>query len=176
MKFISPTLRIRRAWHPLLLLVSVAAVAAQPRSVTVDELTIASAWARATTSGATTGAAYFTVENRGRQLDTLLRATSPVATEVTFLRAAQHEGVSRTDVVWSVDITPGRTLKFDPNGRYVMLSGLKQPLVAGTHFPVTLNFQHAGDVVIQVEVVPAAATGPVASASPATAPADQRSR
>jgi copper(I)-binding protein len=55
-------------------------------------------------------------------------------------------------------------VKFEPVGRHVILSGLKQPLVAGTHIPVTLHFQHAGDVIVHVEVVPATASGPGAAA------------
>jgi copper(I)-binding protein len=159
--FLLDSLRIRHAWRPLLLLVSLAAVAAQPpQSFTAGDLTIAAAWAHATTPGATTGTAYFSIENRSRQLETLLRVSSTVADEMTFQRTSQRDGVSRTDPVWSVDIPPGRTVKFEPNGRHVILSGLKQPLAARTQISVTLHFQHAGDVTVQLEVVPAAASGP----------------
>jgi copper(I)-binding protein len=156
--------RISHAWRPLLLLVSLAAVAAQPKSFTVGDLTIADARAHATTPGATTGTAYFSIENRSRQLEALLRVSSTVADGMSFQRTSQRDGVSRTEPVWSVDIPPGRTVKFEPVGRHVILSGLKQPLVAGTHIPVTLHFQHAGDVIVHVEVVPATASGPGAAA------------
>jgi periplasmic copper chaperone A len=162
--------RVRHAWRLLILLVSLQAVAAQPKSVTAGDLTIAAAWAHATAPGATTGAAYLTIESRSQQLESLLRATSPVAGEMTFQRTSQRDGVSRTDPLWSVDIPAGRTVKFEPTGRHLVLAGLKQPLAAGTYVSVTLHFQHAGDVTIQVEIVPATASGPVAKAGPAAAP------
>jgi copper(I)-binding protein len=144
-----------------------AAGAAQTQPVTAGDLTISAAWAHATSPGATTSTAYLTIENRSRQLEALLRVSSTVADEMTFQRISQRDGVSRTEPVWSVDIPPGRTVKFEPIGRHVILSGLKQPLVAGTHIPVTLHFQHAGDVPVQVEVVPATASAPVAAAGAA---------
>lgn len=153
-------LRIRHLWRALLLLVPLAATSAQPMAVTADDLTLSTMWARATAPNASVGAAYLVIENRGKQLDTLLRAASPVAAEISFHRTMQADGVSHMDQLWTVDVPPGRTVKFEPNGRHIMLTGLKQPLVAGTHIPITLQFQHAGAVTIQVEIVPLTAAGP----------------
>jgi copper(I)-binding protein len=41
-----------------------------------------------------------------------------------------------------------------------MLMGIDRPLVAGEHFPVTLHFARGGDLVVDVQVVPATAAGP----------------
>jgi hypothetical protein len=163
-------LRGRHAWRAMVLLLPLAAAGAQPATVTADDLTISGIWARATTASVAVGAMYLTIENRGRQLDTLLRASSPAASEVLFHRTMQQDGMAHMDQLWTVDVPPGRTVKFEPNGRHIMLNGLKQPLVAGTSIPVTLQFQHAGAVTIEVEVLPITATGP-ATAGPAAAPA-----
>jgi hypothetical protein len=154
--------RIRHLWRALCVLVPLACTSAQPRVVTADDLTVSTMWARATAPNATVGAAYLVIENRGKQLDTLLRAASPVAGEVTFHRTTQADGVAHMDQLWTVDLPPGRTVKFEPNGRHIMLTNLKQPLVAGTPIPITLQFQHAGAVTIELEVVPLTASGPTA--------------
>jgi hypothetical protein len=157
--------RCRHAWRAVLMLLPLAAMCAQPPVVTADDLSISGIWARATTPGVGMGSMYLTIENRGRQLDTLLRASSPVAGEVTFHRTIQQEGVAHMDQLWTVDVPPGRTVKFEPNGRHIMLIGLQKPLVAGTRIAVTLQFQHAGAVQVEVPVLPITATGPAATAT-----------
>ena len=39
-----------------------------------------------------------------------------------------------------------------PGSYHVMLIGLKQPLTAGSRFPLTLKFRHAPEQTVQVEV------------------------
>ena len=52
----------------------------------------------------------------------------------------------------SVDVAPGKDLRFAPGGYHLMLMGLKQPLVAGERFPLTLHFRKAGDVPVEIVV------------------------
>jgi copper(I)-binding protein len=59
-----------------------------------------------------------------------------------------------TRPVTSLDVPPGATVKSDPGGLHVMLTGLLHPLMPGTDFPLSLHFRGAG--VIQVTVVVAA--------------------
>ena len=51
-------------------------------------------------------------------------------------------------------------MRFQPGGLHVMLFGLKQPLKAGEHFPLTLEFEKAGKVEVQVQVESAEAQVP----------------
>ena len=55
--------------------------------------------------------------------------------------------------VMSVEIPAGGEVKFEPMGYHVMLLNLKQQAKAGEHFPLTLIFEKAGalevDVVVQ---------------------------
>lgn len=142
------------------LLISLTAAAAHPQAIQADDLTISTAWAHATPGGATTGAVYFTMENGGTQLDTLLRASSPVAGDVVFHRTTEHDGAVHMEQLWTIDLVAGRTVKFEPGARHVMLKDLTGPLVAGTAVPITLQFQHAGAVTLQVQIVAAGADGP----------------
>lgn len=151
---------LRHTWWTLALLVPLAAAAAQPMSISADDLTISPAWAHATPEGATDGAVYFSIRNSGRQLETLLRASTPLASETLFNRTTREDGVARVEQLWTIDLVAGRTVKFEPGARHVMLKGLQQPLVAGTRIPLTLQFQHAGMVTLQVQVVPMGSSGP----------------
>lgn len=155
----------RRLYPVFALLGCCAAVAAQPPSIQADDLTITPAWAHATPDGATAGAVYFTIANGGRQLETLLRASSPSAGEVVFHRTSGQDGAAQMEQLWTIDVVAGRTVKFEPDARHVMLNDLKHPLVAGTTIPITLQFQHAGAVTLQVQIVSSAATGPTDSGS-----------
>lgn len=149
----------------LALLCSFAAQAAEPEVTKADDLTISAAWAHATEAGTADGAVYFSIENGGTQLETLLRASSPAAGEAIFHRTTDHDGVEHMEQLWTIDVVAGRTVKFAPGGRHLMLHGLQQPLAAGTRVPLTLHFQHAGDVTLQVHVVSAGAAGPPGSGS-----------
>ncbi|MOA52013.1 hypothetical protein D3C78_1752350 [compost metagenome] len=54
--------------------------------------------------------------------------------------------------VEGVDIPAGGTLTLAPGGYHLMLFGLKKPLAADERFPVTLHFQKAGDVKVEILV------------------------
>jgi copper(I)-binding protein len=147
-------LRIRQFACALIMLISTVAAAVPPQAVMAGELAIASAWARATAPGVTVGAVYFTVENRGPHLDSLLSATSPISAGTQFHRTKQRDGVSRMGPAVTIDIAPGQTVKIEPGALHLMLTGLKQPLAAGRRIPMTLRFRHAGTVTVQVEIMP----------------------
>jgi copper(I)-binding protein len=134
--------------------------AAAPATVTGGEVSISRAWARATPPGATMGAVYLTIENRGRQADTLLDANCPVASAATFHYTSQREGVSHMAPAGAIAIGAGQVLKVRPIGLHLMLTGLKQPLVAGRPIALTLRFQRAGDVPITAQVIPLSAPAP----------------
>jgi copper(I)-binding protein len=54
--------------------------------------------------------------------------------------------------VGPIDLTPEAPLVLEPGGLHVMLTGLRGQLAAGTHHTLTLVFEHAGRVSVDVEV------------------------
>jgi copper(I)-binding protein len=60
--------------------------------------------------------------------------------------------VIRMRPVESIDVDAGSRTVLEPGGKHIMLMGLKQPLVAGEHFPLTLEFEQGGEVTVQFEV------------------------
>ncbi len=52
----------------------------------------------------------------------------------------------------AVHVPAGGTVSFQPGGYHVMLMGLVSPLQMSETFELTLVFEHAGAVVVTVEV------------------------
>ena len=113
-------------------------------------------YARATPPGATSGAAYLSVENKGAA-DKLLRATTPRAGAAELHNMSMDGNVMRMRAVPGLALPAGGTVKLEPSGYHLMLTGLKQPLKAGDRFPLTLYFEKAGQVTVDILVQDAAA-------------------
>ena len=121
---------------PLLLLAAGSAFAGQ--------LTVKSAWARATPPGVTMGVVYFQLENGGTKSDRLLKIKTSVATSAGVHRTEIVDDIARMREVAVLHVAPGEKIEFAPGGYHVMLMGLKKPLVAGQKFQLELLFEVAG--------------------------------
>lgn len=52
-----------------------------------------------------------------------------------------------------VELAAGHEIAFEPGGYHIMLINLQRELVAGDTFELTLHFEHAEDLTIEVKVV-----------------------
>ena len=146
-------LNTRRA---LILAGSIAALPALAMAASKPAITTAFAWVRAAPAGATAGAAYLSITNTGSAPDRLIGGSSPVASAVELHEMNMDGGVMRMrPVTGGLAIPAGRTIALKPGGYHIMLIGLKAPLTAGTMVPLTLRFEKAGVVKLQVPVRPA---------------------
>ncbi|MNC17203.1 hypothetical protein D3C75_650760 [compost metagenome] len=121
----------------------------------VGELTIDHPWSRELPPNAPAGAAYFTLHNQGAEADRLIAASSPRAQKSELHTHLQQDGMMKMVQIPGVDIPAQGEVVFQPGGNHVMLFGLSQPLTAGEQFPLTLEFEKAGKVDVQVKVEPA---------------------
>jgi hypothetical protein len=148
-------LNIRKASSRLILviatLVSVVAWA--------DDIRVRDAWSRPTPPGIEVGVAYFVIDNNGKKSDRLLGVSSPAAERTQLHRSKMEGGVMKMQHLDTVEVKPGESTMFSPNGRHVMLFGLKQPLKPGDSFPLTLNFENAGVVKVEVRIQEMGAAG-----------------
>ena len=117
-----------------------------------NTITVEQAWARATPRGALTGAAYMMLINNGAFADRLLSATTPVADQIQFHRQTEVNGVSRMREVHNVELSPGGKITFKPGDMHMMIVGIKQPLKEGQSFPLTLQFEKAGNIDVTVPI------------------------
>lgn len=111
-------------------------------------------YARATMPGQTSGSAYLTLENKGKQGDELISARSPAAQSVeihTMSMTANH--VMRMREVSGIELKPQEKIVMQPgDGYHLMLLGLKASLKAGDQLPLTLTFKKAGKVETSIYV------------------------
>lgn len=134
----------------LVALAIAAALAALP--AVAGELAVTNAWSRSTPPVAKVGVAYFTLRNDTKKSDRLLKLSTPVATKVEVHRTEVIDGIARMREVAVLHVDAGQVLEFQPGGLHVMLTGLKQPLVAGTAFDLEMLFEVAGPRKVRVDV------------------------
>jgi copper(I)-binding protein len=58
--------------------------------------------------------------------------------------------------VTAIELPAGQTVALQPGQFHMMLQGLKHPLAAGERVPMTLKFEKAGDVKVELAVQGAA--------------------
>jgi copper(I)-binding protein len=100
-----------------------------------------------------------TLRNRGAAPDRLIAAASPVARVVELHTHIREGEVMRMRPVPDIPVPAGQTVELRPGGLHVMLIGLTAPLVEGARVPLTLRFERAGEVAVDLAVEAAGARG-----------------
>jgi periplasmic copper chaperone A len=113
------------------------------------------AWARPTVAGQTAGGGFLKITSP--TADRLLAAGSPVAKTVELHSMQMQGDVMQMRQVPAIDIPAGKTVELKPGGLHVMFIGLTQTLTDGATFPLTLRFEKAGEVKVDVKVTTKAA-------------------
>ena len=116
------------------------------------ELHIEHPWSREMPPVAPTAAAYFVVHNKGAEADRLLSVSTPHAGKAELHEHVHADGLMKMQHVQSVTIPAGGEVKFEPMGYHVMLFNLQQQAREGERFPLTLTFERAGAVEVDVAV------------------------
>lgn len=121
--------------------------------VSIGDIEITDAFTRATLPNAPVAGGYLTITNKGSAEDRLLSVTSPAAGKVEL-----HEMSMQGDVMKmaplpdGIVLPPGETVELSPGGEHIMFMQLKHPFVEGETVPVTLDFEKAGTVEVQLPV------------------------
>jgi copper(I)-binding protein len=148
-----------------LTLAQVSTTTVQAADYDVGSIHITAPWARATPKGASSGAAYVTIANKGTVPDRVICVSSDVSAECQIHTMAMDSGVMKMrPVEGGLEIKPGETVSLKPSGSHVMLMHLKHPLEQGKMVEAMLQFEKAGTVKIEF---PIAAIGAAAPGTPA---------
>lgn len=117
-------------------------------------LSVAHPWSMELPPNAPTVAAYFVITNKGPEPDRLSGVDSPVAGTTQLHEHLHKDGLMKMQQVDGVDIPAGGTVAFAPMAYHAMLLDLKDrsKLVTGQRFPLTLHFEKAGNVTVEVVV------------------------
>ncbi|MCE0463128.1 copper chaperone PCu(A)C [Pseudomonas uvaldensis] len=134
---------------------------AQAHQYKVGQLEIGHPWSQELPPNAPTVAAYFVIHNTGTTADKLLSVDAPIAGKAELHEHVKQDDLMKMQPVPVVEIAPGATVTFAPMAYHVMLLELKDrsPLSDGKRFPMTLHFEKAGDITVEVAVQKKASDG-----------------
>ena len=118
------------------------------------DLEITHPWSQELPPNAPTVAAYFVIRNTGNTADRLLGVDTPIAEKAELHQHVMQGDLMKMQPVPSVEVVPGGSVTFAPMAYHVMLVGLKDRslLKDGERFPMTLHFEKAGDISVEVKV------------------------
>jgi len=115
-------------------------------------IAVEAAWARETAASARTGGVFLTLVNHTDAPDRLIAGSSEAAAAVALHSHIIDGEVMRMRQVEAVELPAGETVTLEPGGLHIMLIDLKAPLREGSTIPLTLNFERAGEVAVEVRV------------------------
>lgn len=119
-----------------------------------DGMMIEDAYARSASPTAQSGAAFMHIMNHTGQDDRLVGVASPAA-ELVQLHTHKEDdnGVMQMiHVEEGFALPAGETLILQRGGNHVMFMGLTAPMEQGAMVPVTLTFEKAGEIQVDVPV------------------------
>lgn len=144
---------------PLLALSLFAATTAiADETVQVGDLEISGAFTRATLPNQPVGGGYLTITNTGDTDDRLVSGTTSIANALEI-----HEMTVENDIMTmralpdGLVIPAGETVTLEPGGYHLMLMGLQEAIVIDSPVRVTLEFENAGAIELDLAVAPAGA-------------------
>jgi len=154
-----PSLRLAGA--ALVLSLACAAAPASAHDYTAGALKIEHPWSRATPPGASVGVGYLIIENTGTDDDRLVSIKGAVSPDIEMHQSLEKNGVATMRMVeGGIPVPAGKTVKLEPGGYHLMLKKLKEPLKKGDSVPVTLTFEKAGSVDVDLSVAAMGSPGP----------------
>ena len=123
---------------------AVAVLAAAPAHAAVR---LEKGWSRPVPAGLSTGVGYGVLVNDGPAPVRLTGLSSPLAARVEMHESQRVAGpmgpMSHMAPLAGVTVPARGVVAFVPEGRHMMLVGLKRPLTAGASVPLTLTFAGA---------------------------------
>lgn len=118
------------------------------------DIIVQDAYARSAMPGAKTGAAFMVLENTGDEDDRLIAVASDAAVKVELhTHLADGNGVMKmVEVEEGFPVPANGSHALARGGDHVMFMGLTAPFEEGKIVTVTLTFEKAGDMVVEIPV------------------------
>lgn len=129
--------------------------------VAAGDLRITEARARAMLPGQPSGGGYLTIENTGDASDRLVGISSSAAGKVeVHTMEMKNDVMVMRPVEGGLEIPAGETVTLKPGGLHIMFMQVAKPFQEGASVPVTLEFEKAGKVELELAVGSARGDGP----------------
>ncbi|HEY2610975.1 MAG TPA: copper chaperone PCu(A)C [Reyranella sp.] len=143
-------------------LVAILALPAFALDYKLGAIEIGQPWTRATPPTAESGGGYLVLKNTGTTPDRLIAVKSPAADKVEIHEMKMDGNIMRMrEVEKGIEIPPGATVELKPGGFHVMFMGLKAPFAKEAKVPLTLVFEKAGSIDVDLMVQAMGALAPM---------------
>ncbi|MDZ7592920.1 MAG: copper chaperone PCu(A)C [Rubrivivax sp.] len=126
------------------------ALSTAPPAIAQTTPKVEGAWARPTVAGQAGGGGFLKITSA--TADRLVSASAPISKTVELHTMQMDGDVMRMREIPAIEIPAGQTVELKPGGLHVMFIGLTQTLNNGASFPLTLRFEKAGEVKVDVQV------------------------
>jgi hypothetical protein len=108
------------------------------------------------------GGVFLVITNTGTTPDRLIAVKSPAADKVEIHEMKMDGNIMRMrEVEKGIEIPPGATVELKPGGFHVMFMGLKAPFAKDAKVPLTLVFEKAGSIDVDLMVQAMGAQAPM---------------
>ena len=143
-------------------LIAVLALPAFALDYKLGAIEIGHPWSRATPPTAESGGGFLAITNTGTTPDRLIAVKSPAADKVEIHEMKMDGNIMRMrEVEKGIEIPPGATVELKPGGFHVMFMGLKAPFAKEAKVPLTLVFEKAGSIDVDLMVQAMGAQAPM---------------
>jgi copper(I)-binding protein len=127
--------------------------AASAHDYKLGDIAIGHPWARATAATAPSGGGFLTLTNTGTTPDRLIAVRSSASERAQIHEMKMEGNVMRMrEVEKGLEIPAGATVTLAPGSYHLMLMGLKAPFAKDTRVPITLVFEKAGSIDVELAV------------------------
>lgn len=138
-----------------LLFLAISGTVYAEHSFSRGDVTVTHPWSRPTPPGVPMGVGYMAITNEGDTAVILTGATTPKAERVSIHQSMMKDGMmSMRPLTEGLTISAGETVKLEPHSYHLMLEGLKDAVVEGVSFPMTLEFDTAEPIQIELHTTP----------------------
>jgi len=151
-------------FHRRALIASLASIAlfvtspAFGQQAVTENLEISGGFARATPPMARVGIAYLTITSLG-EADRLVGYSTPACSRPELHTHIENDGVMQMRQVEAIEVPAGGVAALKPGGFHMMMIDLTEQLVEGGTVALTLVFEEAGEVGLEVPVLAMGAMG-----------------
>ncbi|MBT4880791.1 MAG: copper chaperone PCu(A)C [Alphaproteobacteria bacterium] len=126
-----------------------------PQSTNFKNIHISGPFSRATTGK--NGAIFMDLKNAGSSNDKLVGVACPLARSVELHNTVKEGKVMKMRTVESIDLPIKTSASLAPGGKHIMLMGLYNPLKEGENLTLTLFFERAGQITLEIPIAQAGA-------------------
>ena len=127
---------------------------------TAGAIVVSDFWTRATLPNQKVGGGYMVITNNGEEEDRLVSISSPASGEVEVHEMSMENDIMRMrPLEGGIVIPAGETVELAPGGYHLMFQELEEGFVEGETVAVTLTFEKAGDVTLELPVLAPGSTG-----------------